>query len=230
MNEFLSTVQTSIEKAQAATQKKREIAEVLKSVSSAVNAATDGVVSVIKAEAVGGFTEGLLKSLALFLKDSKKQTVLLLRHSGHPKINDIQIAIWKEDALGYPCTLAFGNEEHLCPTKAALVTAFKCLLADPHIGMAIESQRKKRVESPPQVLIQAKNESDIKEAELTPAAQGLALPLPEKSVGSSRSAAARGITSKPPAAGSAAQKGIKSAQVKGPNTTKDKAPARSVKK
>lgn len=141
MNEFLSIVQNNLQNAQAASEKKKEIYGVLTDVSRAVQDATYGRVSIAKVDAINGFTDGLLKSLSLFMKNSTKTTVLVLRHVTYPSIQEVQIAFWEESALGYPCLIGFAGMTHRCTSKAALTTVLKQLLADPQIGMAIERLR-----------------------------------------------------------------------------------------
>lgn len=138
MNQFLIIIQNSLNKAQAASQRKTEIADVFKEASLAVSHATNGTISLVKEEAIDGFTEGLMKSLALFTAKAEKQTVLLLRHKEHPAISDIQIAFWKENGFGYPCTLSFAKEDHVCRHKNGLISSFQKMLADPHIAVALE--------------------------------------------------------------------------------------------
>jgi len=141
MKNFLSILATSLEGARNAQKTINEIHDLLEDFSNAIKAGTGDKVYVVRVEAIEGMTDGFLRNLALFLKDPKRQQVLALRHVDAPDVRDVQLATWREDALGYPCTVGFRDREYICENKLALSTALEEIIADSSVALAIEKLR-----------------------------------------------------------------------------------------
>lgn len=146
MKNFKDSLQAGIDAAKVASNNRKEIISVIRSVSDQIKEISDGKAMFAK----GKFyrePEGIAARAYVSIMGSAGESYQgLAIYNGDGK-NGIIIAEWSEDASGYPCSLSYAGEKIFCSNKIELENALSDLLSQVKTGEAILRQMRTYVPS-----------------------------------------------------------------------------------
>jgi hypothetical protein len=136
MADYVKALKEGFEAARKADLARKEIDEVFKELNAQVLQATENKVSIerrwVRDESPSTvIATTLLK--AIREPPTRHWTIVAFNPSvDREKI--FELALWAMDRAGYPCTLTWSNQKHICEDKEALSNALSDLLKDPVVG------------------------------------------------------------------------------------------------
>lgn len=132
MVDFIKAFQTGLEAAKEAEANKKEIMSVISEVSSQLKEASGGKLKI----RIGLFAEDSgIPQLLMYPDKRKKYYAICAEQVTEDKSGtSSEIAKWKLDRHGYPCSIEFGDRVLLSEDKESLEENLQTLLADPMTG------------------------------------------------------------------------------------------------
>ncbi|WP_374580353.1 hypothetical protein, partial [Pseudoduganella sp.] len=137
MSKFAGAVRAGMNSADIAKWNRHQIKETLQSLAAAVEAATEGKVTVRLRSGGDAFAEDGLQAFASFVLARKVYDTLILEEKKAGARRKIQIARFQQSASGFPCTLAVSNDEYICNDIESLERVLSKIMQATAVGLSI---------------------------------------------------------------------------------------------
>ncbi|WP_199637212.1 hypothetical protein JEM67_10365 [Serratia sp. PAMC26656] len=143
MKDYKASLLAGIAAAKKAADNKKEVHEVINTLSSQVmeisdSKATFGIVSLNRRPKNDG--AAAIIGLAHFMALQKGEEYFALCVFDEKNTNGIEIAEWLQDDAGYPCTIKYNGQQFFCSNKTELENSLAQLLKEVKTGEAILKQ------------------------------------------------------------------------------------------
>ncbi|MDP9877816.1 hypothetical protein J2W25_002121 [Variovorax boronicumulans] len=135
MADFSSSLQKGIAAAKRAELNRAEVAAVFKELNEQIGDSTDQKIAIVRGSVLDATTDTLGAGIAALM--SNKRVPALLVQSKIEPTRSWQIARWKQDPYGYPCTITLGGDVMHCENRAGLERELSRLLSSPEVGETI---------------------------------------------------------------------------------------------
>ncbi len=141
MINFVDSLNKGLELAQQADENNKEIDAVFAELNRQLNEVYAGKV-IIKLKFT---TEGIKKIATSFadfigegnISNQLSKNAKIIAENPIVQVSLEQLANWNQSATGYPCSIAFSGQKHICEDKESLELAIADLLADPFIAKTL---------------------------------------------------------------------------------------------
>ena len=140
MNDFAKALKKGFESAKRAADARKEILEVFKELHEQVMNATGGKVSIerelreVKPDPSETAAEKFIKSFKFPSAAPEKYWAIVAFNPTLPEDVHRPIASWSQESAGYPCSVTWGGQRHICEDKVALSNCLAELLEDPDVA------------------------------------------------------------------------------------------------
>ncbi|WP_225032303.1 hypothetical protein [Paraburkholderia sp. XV] len=135
MNRFREAFKAGQVAAINAESARREIDEVIEAVSEALQEETSGTIFFEKKKMRKSGANALR---ALSTGESASYLVLAAVNKKVEDAPSISLALWHQEAGGYPCKVTWGSREQFCFDRESLEQCLSALLADAEVGEKIQ--------------------------------------------------------------------------------------------
>jgi hypothetical protein len=137
MVNFLNAIEQGISAAAGAKAEQDEINDVIKSLASSVESASNNAVTLVLMPRALKTSDDLLHSLAFVLSGTRYHALVLKGKNAPADI--VEVAKWGQDGKGYPVKIGIASEEYHCPNQDALERALLTLVATSEFGAAMKT-------------------------------------------------------------------------------------------
>ncbi|MCE5257200.1 MAG: hypothetical protein LLF89_10200 [Spirochaetaceae bacterium] len=140
MADFITAVQYGLKAAEAAEHSRKEIDDVFKELSRQLHDAYLGELCITRKEIPKGNVISQLTQLFQSIGTGSQVETYWALVAWNPTLPDSpvkQLARWNQGRAGYPCEIAWGDQDYFCHDRGALEDTLALLLADPVVGESL---------------------------------------------------------------------------------------------
>jgi hypothetical protein len=135
MADFTSSFQKGIDAAKRAEQNRAEVDAVFAELNAQIGASTEQKIEIVRGTVADTVANALGAGLAA-LFTSKRVPALLVTNKKDPQ-HLREIAKWKQDPYGYPCTISVDGDVMHCENRVGLERGLSQLLGSSAVGEAV---------------------------------------------------------------------------------------------